>query len=160
MEDNMSIHSNYSSLSSNSKSNNKYQKQIELLEQQQTHDEDVVTNAFKSALKEYIEIDNDLKEANTHLKEIRQRKKDLSSQIQIHMKQFSINRLQLPGSKLSLTSKFKKKPINEKLILERLTIYFKGDEEKAKKLTKFIVDKEARQTNQKSYSLSRRMQKK
>ena len=153
------------------------------MEQEEVNEEDVITNAFKGALKEYIDIDNDLKDANKHLKVLRTRKKELGGQIQIHMKEFSIQKLNLPlkitpqqsysnndhsqqsysnndlsqplqnivepvkllkVNELKLNERIAKRPINKALILERLTLYFKGDEKKAQQLTDFICDDEAR----------------
>lgn len=135
---------------------NKYEEQLNALEQEDTNEEDVITNAFKHALKEYIEIDNDLKEANSHLKVLRNRKKELGGQIQVHMREFSIDKLNLPKNNLKLNQRVAKRPINKALILERLTLYFKGDEKKAQQLTDFICDDEARKSVIK-YSLTRRI---
>lgn len=152
-----------------------YQERLSQLEQQETNEEDVITNAFKGALKEYIEIDNDLKDANKHLRVLRNRKKELGGQIQVHMKEFSIAKLNLPlkvtpnpsqpnipvtnlkVNELKLNERVAKRPINKALILERLTLYFKGDEQKATQLTEFICDDEARKIGVK-FSLTRRVQ--
>lgn len=166
MDDNASVQS-YSTVNSyySRQSMPSYEEQLQQLEQQDSNEEDVITNAFKSALKEYIDIDNDLKEANKHLKVLRNRKKELGGQIQVHMREFSIDKLNLPKQSnvktntIKLNSRVTKKPINNKLILERLTIYFKGDKDKAQKLTDFICDDEARKTGVK-FSLSRRFIKK
>jgi len=177
-DDNASVRSttsnrSYRSTRSRKTQADKYQDQLQQLEQEEVNEEDVITNAFKGALKEYIEIDNDLKEANTHLRVLRNRKKELGGQIQIHMKEFSIQKLNLPlkvtsnpsqpnepvknlkVNELKLNERVAKRPINKALILERLTLYFKGDEKKAQQLTDFICDDEARKIGVK-FSLTRR----
>ena len=89
------------------------------------------------------------------------------------MKEFSIQKLNLPlkvnpnptqpdepvknlkVNELKLNERVTKRPINKALILERLTLYFKGDENKAQQLTDFICDDEARKIGIK-FSLTRR----
>ncbi len=115
-----------------------------------SHD-NLLNEDFKNNLKEYLDIDNQIKEANKSLKIIRQRKSSLSHILHTRMKEFSIDILTLPGElgTIKAYTSTITAPLNKVVILQRCILLCQGDENKAKQMCDFICDPEAREKKQK-----------
>jgi len=116
-----------------------------------TQENFLANEEFKSNLKEYLDIDKQLKEANSSLKIIRQRKSSLSFLLHNRMKQFEVDELTLPGElgKIRAYTSITTSPLNKAVIFERCKLLCQGDEIKAKQMCDFICDPDARKKKSK-----------
>ena len=99
---------------------------------------------FKTNLKEYIDLDRQIKEASKSLKIIKNRKKNLSKTINVYMKQYSIDELQIPGGKIKTVETNSTGGLTKKIILERCVLLCNGNEDEGKQMADFICDKSCR----------------
>jgi len=80
---------------------------------------DLLTSDFRSNLKEYIDIDKQIKEATKSLGVIKKRKTDLAVIINDHMKQHDVEELNLPDGKIKTFISITTESLNKAVILER-----------------------------------------
>ena len=103
----------------------------------------VTTNLepFKKAVKEYIIIDDDIKQLEQAVKKRKQNKKKLSDYILTFMSQHDIEDLNTNGgSKLKRSVSYTKKPLNKTTITHMLKEYYKNDLQ-GEKVANFIINK-------------------
>lgn len=91
-------------------------------------------------IKEWIQIDNELKELRKAAKERRERKKDLTTSLVDIMKVNDIDCFDINGGKLLYSQSKTRAPLNKKTLLATLHNYYKHDETKAKELSEFILN--------------------
>ena len=92
------------------------------------------------SIKEWIQIDNELKQLQKAAKERRDRKKELTSSLVDIMKVNDIDCFDVNGGKLLYSQNKSKAPLNKKTLLATLQNYYKHDPTKAKELSEFILD--------------------
>lgn len=109
-----------------------------------------MTEKFKTEVQEYMQIDNDLKEAQKALAVLKKRKTDLSKNIYTYMESNEIDELKLPDCKLKTFVSITTSGLTKDWIYKRLLLITKGDENQAKSMCEFICDKEAREKKTKN----------
>tara|TARA_B100001057_G_scaffold492635_1_gene585411 strand:+ start:562 stop:972 length:411 start_codon:yes stop_codon:yes gene_type:complete len=96
-------------------------------------------NQLKSEVKDYLEIDDQIKALNKAIKERRDRKKKLSETILVNMKKFDIDFMNTKNGKLVYTETKRKEGLNKKNLILGLNNYFE-DEARAKMVSKIVLD--------------------
>ena len=94
---------------------------------------------LKSDVKEYLEIDDQIKALNKALKERRDKKKLLSENILENMKKFEIDFMNTKNGKLVYTESLRKENLNKKNLVTGLNNFF-NDEEKSKLVSQIVLD--------------------
>ena len=95
---------------------------------------------FKTNIKEYIDLDKQIKDASKSLTIIRNRKKTLSKSINVYMQQYSIDELCIPGGKIKKVETNRTSSLTKNIILERCILLCEGNEESGKQMADFICD--------------------
>lgn len=105
---------------------------------------------FKKQVQEYVELDNNIKQANAALKKLRNRKNQLQLNINSYMLSNEIDELKLQDCKLKTYVSTSTAPLNKEWIYKRLLIICKNNEEQAQQMCEFICDPKARDKTQKN----------
>lgn len=95
--------------------------------------------ALQQDVKDYLEIDDQIKALNKAIKERRDKKKKLSEEILGTMKKFEINNMNTKNGKLIYAISKSRKGLNTKSLVHGLNLYFK-DEMKASEVGKIVMD--------------------
>lgn len=93
-----------------------------------------------SYVKEWVSIDEEMKELQKLMREKRQKKKELNDVLIHVMKENDIDCFDTNNGKLLYSVNKTKKGITKKMLLETLQKYFKNDDEKANEMASFILD--------------------
>lgn len=92
-------------------------------------------------VKDWISLDDEIKAANRELKEKRKKKKELTNSLVQTMKNNEIDCFDLSGgNKLIYTKSKGKKALSKKHLMKALASFFKGNDDEAKALSKFILE--------------------
>ena len=91
-------------------------------------------------VKEWIHLDNDLKELRAQMKENRNRKKQITSILVDIMKTNEIDCYDITDGQLLYSKKSVKKPLTKKHLLTSLTKYFANNKDMVKELGSFIMN--------------------
>lgn len=91
-------------------------------------------------VKEWVRIDNEIRQLQKEISSRRQDKKILNEQLMLTMKTNDIDCFDLNDGKICYTRKNVKKPINNKVLLDILTKYYSGDISQASEINNFIND--------------------
>jgi hypothetical protein len=91
-------------------------------------------------VKEWIEIDNELKELQKAAKERRQRKKELTEQLVNVMKTNEIDCFDINGGKLIYSKNKVRTALSKKHLLKALTMFYKNDPLQVTEVTNFILN--------------------
>ena len=94
---------------------------------------------LKSDVKEYLEIDDQIKALNKAIRERRDKKKKLADNILVNMKKFQIDFMNTKNGKLVYTESKRKENLNKKNLLTGLNEFF-NDEEKSKVVSQIVLD--------------------
>lgn len=94
---------------------------------------------LKTDVKEYLEIDDQIKALNKALKERRDKKKILSENILENMKKFEIDFMNTKNGKLTYSESKRKEPLNKKNLITGLNNYFNNEEE-SKRVSKVVLE--------------------
>ena len=100
---------------------------------------------FRSQVQEYINLDNQIKEATSALSTLKKRKTKLQLNINGYMTSNGVDELKLNDCKLKTYTSTTTAPVNQDWIFKRLTLLLNGNEGEAQKWCDFICDKEARE---------------
>lgn len=95
---------------------------------------------FKEKVKEWIEIDNQIRKLKTYIKEKKKQLDELNQDILDFMGKHKIEDLNTNTGKLKYYVSTTKTPINKKTLESRLCDYFQNSEQ-GKNVTSFIYDK-------------------
>ena len=93
-----------------------------------------------SYVKEWVSIDEEMKELQKLMREKRQKKKELNDVLILVMKENDIDCFDTNNGKLLYSVNKTKRGITKKMLLETLQKYFKNDDEKANEMASFILD--------------------
>jgi len=93
-----------------------------------------------SYVKEWVSIDEEMKQMQKVMREKRQKKKELNDVLIEVMKQNEIECFDTNNGKLLYSVNKTKKAISKKMLFETLQQYFKNDEDKAKEIAAFILE--------------------
>ena len=91
-------------------------------------------------IREWIKIDNDIAKMKADIKDKTNKKKTLTENLVVVMKQNSIDCFDINGGALMYKQKKAKKQISGKFLLEELQKYYKDQPDIAKDLTKYLLD--------------------
>ena len=101
---------------------------------------------FKSSVKEWLMLDDDIITLQKSVKERKVKKDELTPKILGFMDKFNINDLNTQGGKIKFTKSLYTKPLNKQFLISKLGDFFK-DYRKGEKAATFILenrDKEER----------------
>jgi len=91
-------------------------------------------------IKEWIQIDNELKQLQKAAKERRERKKELTQDLVEIMKNNEIDCFDINDGKLIYSKNKVKSSLSKKYLLDSIQNFFKEDTLKAQQLTEFIIN--------------------
>ena len=113
---------------------------------------ELLTSDFKSNLKEYLDIDKQIKEATKSLGIIKKRKNDLSSIINEHMRKCEVDEINIGEGKWNIKSYISivTESLNKKVILDRCKLLCNNDEKQGQVMCDFICDPSVRKKTEKS----------
>ena len=97
-------------------------------------------NQLIKIVKEWVRIDNEIRQLQKEISTRRQDKKKMNDQLMETMKSNDIDCFDLNDGKICYTKKNVKKPINNKVLLDILTKYYNGDLSQASEINNFIKD--------------------
>lgn len=93
-----------------------------------------------SYVKEWVSIDEEMKQLQKVMREKRQKKKQLNDVLINVMKQNEIECFDTNNGKLLYSVNKTRKAITKKMLLETLQKYFKNDDEKVNEMASFILE--------------------
>jgi len=93
-----------------------------------------------SNIKEWIKLDTEITQLNTEMKERKEKKKKLSSDLVEVMKKNKLDCFDINGGSIVYKKNITKKPINAKSLIQLLHQYYPNSTNKVEELTKFIMD--------------------
>ena len=99
----------------------------------------VQLEVFKEKVKEWLSLDDDIKTLNSHIKERKKRKNDLTPEILDFMNKHKIEDMNSEGHKLKYAESKVKKPINKDYIQKQLTNFLKNTKQ-ADDATEFLLN--------------------
>ena len=97
-------------------------------------------NQLIHTVKEWVRIDNEIRQLQKEISTRRQDKKLMNDKLMETMKTNDIDCFDLNDGKICYTKKNVKKPINNKVLLDILTKYYSGDISQASEINNFIND--------------------
>lgn len=93
-----------------------------------------------NAIKKWIKIDNDIKKLQKELNSRKKEKGNLSNELMEVMRKNEIDNINISNGKLVHTKRNVKKPLTQKVLMELLSDYYKGDVLKASAVNNFILE--------------------
>ena len=91
-------------------------------------------------IREWLQIDNDIRVLQAQMREKRLVKKHLTDQLVEVMKDNEIDCFDIKGGKLQYTQNKYKAPLSKKHLLTALTDYFETDATKAEEVSQYIME--------------------
>ena len=91
-------------------------------------------------IKEWVRLDNDIRKLQKEEKQRKNDKKNISNVLMEIMKKNEIDVFDINDGQICYSKKNIKKPITQKILMNVLSDYFKGDMLKASELNEFIRD--------------------
>jgi hypothetical protein len=91
-------------------------------------------------IKEWIQIDNELKEISKVAKERRERKKELTNNLVDIMKNNEIDCFDVKDDKLIYTKNKVKSTLSKKTLMTALQNYYKDDPQQGQQVTEFLLN--------------------
>lgn len=95
---------------------------------------------FKEYVRAWLELDNTIKKAQKFIKEKRQQRDQLSASISKFMCKYDIEDLHTKEGRIRCKVTQVKAPINQKIVKDKITTIFNGDQEKSQEILKKIYD--------------------
>jgi len=99
-----------------------------------------ITEEFRKAMSEWVEIKNQLTEARKDMKILNTREKDLKEYVKSFMKEQKIDKVNLKKGKVTLKTTKRSGTITKKAVEEGLGTYFNGDEARVEGAMNAIMD--------------------
>jgi hypothetical protein len=103
---------------------------------------EVLLEEFKDNVKQWLELDNQLKRLAAAAKERRKKKNDINLKILEFMGKFNIEDLNTKDGIIRYKKTFIKEPLSQKTIKTKLEEIFKDDQENFEKIAKIFTDRE------------------
>jgi hypothetical protein len=105
--------------------------------------ENISLEEFKNFVKKWLEYDNFIKKAREIIKEKKKLRDKLSETITKFMCKYNIEDLNTKEGRIRCKTLTVKPPVSQKVVKQRITDYFKGDENRQKEIiTKIYEDRE------------------
>ena len=99
-----------------------------------------IQNKLIQNVREWVRIDNEIRKLQSEISTRRQEKKTLNTVLMDTMKSNNIDCFDLNDGQICYTKKNVKKPINNKILLDILTKYCKGDVVQASEINDYIKE--------------------
>ena len=99
-----------------------------------------IQNRLIQTVKEWVRLDNEIRQLQSEISIRRQDKKLLNNTLMDTMKSNNIDCFDLNDGQICYTKKNVKKPINNKILLDILTKYCKGDLVQASEINDYIKE--------------------
>ena len=99
-----------------------------------------ITDDFRKAMADWIELKKQLTEARNDMKVLNQREKDLKKFIMGYMKQEKIDKINLKKGKVTLRETKKKEALKKEHVENGLRTFFQGDEVRLEGAMTCIMD--------------------
>ena len=99
-----------------------------------------IQNKLIQNVREWVRIDNEIRKLQSEISNRRQEKKILNTVLMDTMKSNNIDCFDLNDGQICYTKKNVKKPINNKILLDILTKYCKGDVVQASEINDYIKE--------------------
>lgn len=96
--------------------------------------ENITLEEFRSYVKRYLELDNYIKKAREVIRDKKKQKDKLSEIISKFMIKFNIEDLNTKDGRIRCKVGYVKSPVNQKVIKEKITDYFKNNENECKEI--------------------------
>jgi len=107
-----------------------------------------IQNRLIQNVREWVRIDNEIRKLQSEISTRRQEKKVLNTVLMDTMKSNNIDCFDLNDGQICYTKKNVKKPINNKILLDILTKYYKGDSVQASEINEFIKENRSEVTKE------------
>ena len=91
-------------------------------------------------IREWVNIDNEMRTLKDELNKRKRQKDILSAELINIMKEQNIDSVDINNGQIEYSKKNIKKPITKKILLNILSKFYKGDEEKTIELNNFILE--------------------
>ena len=101
---------------------------------------DQITDEFRSAMADWVELKTQLAEARKDMKVLNEREKQLKEFIKAFMKNPSLDLVNLKKGKVTLKTTTKKSSMTREAVRKGLGVYFGGDEAKVDGAFQCILD--------------------
>ena len=101
---------------------------------------DQITEEFRSAMADWVELKTQLTEARKDMKVLNEREKQLKEFIKAFMKNQSLDLVNLKKGKVTLKTTTKKSSMTREAVRKGLGVYFGGDEAKVDGAFQCILD--------------------
>lgn len=102
--------------------------------------DNITLEEFRSYVKRYLELDNYIKKAREVIRDKRKQKDKLSEIISKFMIKFNIEDLNTKDGRIRCKVAQVKAPVNQKVIKEKITDYFKNNENECKEIIHKVFD--------------------
>jgi hypothetical protein len=93
-----------------------------------------------NSIKKWVKIDNEIRKLQKELNTRKKEKMTLSTDLMGVMRKNEIDNINISNGKLIYTKKNVKKPLTQKILLDILSNYYKGDSLKVSELNNFILE--------------------
>lgn len=107
--------------------------------------DDLTLEQFKNFVKKWLEYDNYIKKAQELIREKRQARDKLSQVITKFMCKYNIEDLNTKEGRIRCKTTYVKAPVNHKVVKERISDYFKGNENQKQDILTKIYDEREKQ---------------
>lgn len=107
-----------------------------------------IQNRLIQNVREWVRIDNEIRKLQSEISTRRQEKKALNTVLMDTMKSNNIDCFDLNDGQICYTKKNVKKPINNKILLDILTKYYKGDSVQASEINEYIKENRSEVTKE------------
>ena len=99
-------------------------------------------------IKEWVQTDNDLIKLKNEVKELNDKKKELTESLVGVMKQNEIDCFDIKGGSISYKKNVVKKPITGKTLMASLAQYYKNEPAVAEELAKYVMNNREEQVKE------------
>jgi len=99
-----------------------------------------ISESFRSAMKDWVDLKNQLASARKDMKILNTREKQLKEYIKQYMKSQEIDKVNLKGGKVTLKVSQKSGSFTKAAVQNGLNIYFQGDEVRVEAAMTVITD--------------------
>ena len=101
---------------------------------------DQITDEFRSAMADWVQLKTQLSEARKDMKVLNDREKQLKEFIKTFMKKQSLDLINLKKGKVTLKTTMKKSSMTREAVRKGLGVFFNGDEAKVDGAIQCILD--------------------
>lgn len=97
-------------------------------------------NELITKIKEWVRLDNEIRQLKNEENKRKAHQKTVSNELMKIMSEKQIDEFDLKEGKIKYTKKNVKKPITKTLLLNILSKYYQGNDEKAHEVNEYIMD--------------------